>query len=77
MRIVNRRGNGLKIKDLYVGETFQDSDRETYIKVREMTIVLDDGKTGRVNAVRLSEGDVEYFEDFETVYQVDAEVVIG
>ena len=77
MRIVSKRGNGLKIKDLYVGETFQDFDRETYIKIREMTIVLDDGKTGRANAVKLSDGDVEYFDDYEIVYQVDAEVVVG
>ena len=77
MLIVNKRGNEIKIKDVYPGETFQDFDRDTYIKVREMTITLDDGETCRVNAVKLSDGDVTYVLDHETVYRVDAEVVIG
>lgn len=77
MQIVNKRGNAVKIKDIYPGETFQDFDRDTYIKVREMTIALDDGETCRVNAIKLSDGDVAYFIDHETVYHVDAEVVIN
>ena len=77
MKVVNKRGNEIKIKDIYPGETFQDFDRDTYIKVREMTIALEDGETCRANAVKLSDGDVAYFIDHETVYRVDAEVVIG
>ena len=77
MLVVNKRGNEIKIKDIYPGETFQDFDRDTYIKTREMTIALDDGETCRVNAVKLSDGDVAYFIDHEIVYRVDAEVVIG
>lgn len=76
MQIVNKRGNEIKVKDIYPGETFQDFDRDTFIKVREMTIVLDGGDTCKVNAVNLSDGDVAYFIDHETVYRVDAEVVI-
>ena len=76
MLIVNKRGNEIKIKDIYPGETFQDFDRDIYIKIREMTIALDDGETCRINAVKLSDGDVAYFIDQETVYRVDATVVI-
>ena len=77
MLIVNKRGNEIKIKDIYPGETFQDFDRDIYIKIREMTIALDDGETCRINAIKLSDGDVAYFIDQETVYRVDATVVIG
>lgn len=76
MQIVNKRGNEIKVKDIYPGETFQDFDRDTFIKVREMTIVLDGGDTCKANAVNLSDGGVAYFIDHETVYRVDAEVVI-
>lgn len=75
MQIVNKRGNEVKMKDIYPGETFQDFDRNTYIKTREMSLEID-GDTCKANAVNLADGDIEYFSDHDVVYRIDAEVVI-
>lgn len=76
MQIVNKRGNEVKVKDIYPGEVFQDFDRNTYIKTVEMSLTIA-GDTCKANAVNLTDGDVEYFSDHDVIYRVEAEVVIS
>ena len=76
MNITTKRGDKVRFNDIQPGDVFQTEYRDTYIKVGEAIIVLEDGTTSKANALSLETGILAVFEDYDTIYKVEAELVI-
>ena len=76
MKITTKRGDKVRFKDIRPGDVFQNEYRDTYIKMGEAVILLGSGTTSKVNALFPETGELAVFEDYDTVYKVEAELVI-
>lgn len=76
MKITTKRGDKVRFKDICPGDVFQNEYRDTYIKMGEAVILLGSGTTSKVNALFPETGELAVFEDYDTVYKVEAELVI-
>ena len=76
MKITTKRGDKVRFKDICPGDVFQNEYRDTYIKTGEAEILLGSGTTSKVNALFPETGELAVFEDYDTVYKVEAELVI-
>ena len=76
MKITTKRGDKVRFKDICPGDVFQNEYRDTYIKMGEAVILLGSGTTSKVNALFPETGGLAVFEDYDTVYKVEAELVI-
>ena len=76
MNITTKRGDKVRFNDIQPGDVFQTEYRDTFIKVGEAVIILEDGTTSKANALCLETGILAVFEDYDTIYKVEAELVI-
>lgn len=76
MKITNKRGDKAKFREIIPGGVFQNEYRDTYIKMSEAVILLEDGTTCKANALFPETGELARFEDGDVVYSVEAELVI-
>lgn len=76
MKITTKHGDKVQFKNIPLGDVFQNEHGYTYIKMSEAVIHLYNGTTTKVNALFPETGELAMFEDYDTVYKVEAELVI-
>lgn len=76
MKITTKRGDKVRFKDICPGDVFQTECKDTYIKTGEAEILMGTAATCKINALFPETGELAVFEDYDTVYKVEAELVI-
>lgn len=76
MKIVRRNGVLVEVKNLTVGEVFEDEDGHIYQKVNQVSYGSGEDKI-QLNAVALLNGQLTWFGDHERVCHCNAELIIS
>lgn len=76
MKIVRRNGVLVEVKNLTVGEVFEDEDGHIYQKVNQVIYGSGEDKI-QLNAVALLNGQLTWFGDHERVCRCNAELIIS
>lgn len=76
MKIVRRNGVLVEVKNLTVGEVFEDEDGHIYQKVNQVIYGSGEDKI-QLNAVALLNGQLTWFSDHERVCRCNAELIIS
>ena len=76
LKITRRKGISVEVRNLTVGEVFEDENGHIYQKVNK--IIYGSGeKKVQLNAVALLNGQLIWFDDYESVYRCNAELIIS
>lgn len=76
MKIVRRNGVLVEVRNLTVGEVFEDEDGHIYQKVNQVIYGSGEDKI-QLNAVALLNGQLTWFDDYERVCRCNAELIIS
>lgn len=76
MKISRRNGVLVEVKNLTVGEVFEDEDGHIYQKVNQVIYGSGEDKI-QLNAVSLLNGQLTWFSDYERVCRCNAELIIS
>ena len=76
LKITRRNGILVEVRNLTVGEVFEDENGHIYQKVNQVIYGSGEDKI-QLNAVSLLNGQLTWFNDYESVCRCNAELIIS
>lgn len=76
LKITRRKGILVEVRNLTVGEVFEDENGHIYQKVNQVIYGSGEDKI-QLNAVSLLNGQLTWFSDYESVCRCNAELIVS